>query len=686
MATNYPTSLDTGSTTLRTDITATTELDDVGFYHDEQHVNAHGAVIAVETKLGVGSSDASAAGAGTVLVHSGSGSTGWSAAATGVTSVGTLSSLTVSGDVTVDTDTLHVDSTNDRVGVGTTSPGAQLEIANTGAGQLYATADGFYVVQSKSQLDTLFLRSQGPVDISSDFDGGTSNDYIRFLTDNSTERMRITSDGNVGIGVTDPAGKLTLNHDNADGVVDFADGLLFTNNAGGGATEWTHAGIVSTGSSGFNGNLVFGTDGDSTQNTSGITERMRIDSSGKVGIGTTSPVAGVDIATTAGDTWTTSSWVSGLILNSGSALRWRTGTVLDWGMGATSDYFYVMSSTASDASSAATYRIIIDSSGHTFITNSVQTGQSTFTREPWAASTIALGNYGYVGTEGSYGLSLAWNWERGTDSGFHSLGVNSYTSAAAMHMRNDGIRFQYESSWGATAEPAIHTLMASTELLVYKDLRLYETSPILTLQDSNSTGASNAEILFRDQASTVLGRVAMNGNDDLSIRAETSASVMYFWAQGNWRFYMTSVQFLPYVDNAYDLGATGKRFDDVYATNGTIQTSDVRDKTDIVDIDYGLDFVNSLRPVTYRWDDRSGYVGTRTHMGFIAQEVETALGDDAATRAVWVDSPAGEYKNADTGEYEPGVERQSLRYEEMIAPMVKAIQELAARVEVLEVN
>ena len=126
MATNYPTSLDTGSTTLRTDITATTELDDVGFYHDEQHVNAHGAVIAVETKLGVGSSDASAAGAGTVLVHSGSGSTGWSAAATGVTSVGTLSSLTVSGDVTVDTDTLHVDSTNDRVGVGTTSPGAQL--------------------------------------------------------------------------------------------------------------------------------------------------------------------------------------------------------------------------------------------------------------------------------------------------------------------------------------------------------------------------------------------------------------------------------------------------------------------------------------------------------------------------------------------------------------------------------
>ena len=45
-----------------------------------------------------------------------------------LTSVGTLSSLTVSGNVTVDTNTLFVDATNDRVGVGTTSPTSRLHV------------------------------------------------------------------------------------------------------------------------------------------------------------------------------------------------------------------------------------------------------------------------------------------------------------------------------------------------------------------------------------------------------------------------------------------------------------------------------------------------------------------------------------------------------------------------------
>lgn len=46
-----------------------------------------------------------------------------------LTSVGTLSSLTVSGNVTVDTNTLFVDATNDRVGIGTTSPTSRLHIS-----------------------------------------------------------------------------------------------------------------------------------------------------------------------------------------------------------------------------------------------------------------------------------------------------------------------------------------------------------------------------------------------------------------------------------------------------------------------------------------------------------------------------------------------------------------------------
>ena len=52
------------------------------------------------------------------------------AAQTNITSVGTLGSLTVSGDVTVDTNSLKVDSTNNRVGILNASPDVSLDVGS----------------------------------------------------------------------------------------------------------------------------------------------------------------------------------------------------------------------------------------------------------------------------------------------------------------------------------------------------------------------------------------------------------------------------------------------------------------------------------------------------------------------------------------------------------------------------
>ncbi|WP_306252632.1 DUF2793 domain-containing protein [Parvularcula sp. IMCC14364] len=62
---------------------------------------------------------------------------------------------------------------------------------------------------------------------------------------------------------------------------------------------------------------------------------------------------------------------------------------------------------------------------------------------------------------------------------------------------------------------------------------------------------------------------------------------------------------LPQTDDVYDLGAAAQRWDDVYATNATIQTSDERLKKDVTDLPYGLALVNALRPVQFRWRDRT---------------------------------------------------------------------------------
>ena len=73
------------------------------------------------------------------------------AAQSGITSVGTLSSLTVSGDMTVDTDALHVDSTNTRVGIGTTSPGFKLQVN----GSFGATTKSFVIPHPTKEGKTL---------------------------------------------------------------------------------------------------------------------------------------------------------------------------------------------------------------------------------------------------------------------------------------------------------------------------------------------------------------------------------------------------------------------------------------------------------------------------------------------------------------------------------------------------
>ncbi len=152
----------------------------------------------------------------------------------------------------------------------------------------------------------------------------------------------------------------------------------------------------------------------------------------------------------------------------------------------------------------------------------------------------------------------------------------------------------------------------------------------------------------------------------------------------------------PVTDNVYDLGAVSFRWDDVRATNGTIITSDRNLKTQISGSDLGLDFINDLNPVKYQWLN-----GSRPHYGLIAQEVSSSL----SKSSVHTDNFAGYIENRmfvsasvsgsekdirDTDGWEmenftpiPNPEL-SLRYNEFISPMIKAIQELSSQVETLK--
>lgn len=131
-----------------------------------------------------------------------------------------------------------------------------------------------------------------------------------------------------------------------------------------------------------------------------------------------------------------------------------------------------------------------------------------------------------------------------------------------------------------------------------------------------------------------------------------------------------------------DLGTSGWLWGDIYAANGTINTSDRNRKTDIsYDMSRYEAIFDALKPANFKMiDGTSG----RTHTGFISQDIEDALAPCGLTSidfATFIKSPkVDEDGKVIEGEYVYG-----LRYDELIALMVAQIQSLKKRVADLEV-
>mgnify|MGYP003639944604 CR=1 FL=1 len=200
--------------------------------------------------------------------------------------------------------------TSTGLGIGTTSPQAALHVAgafNTNAPTGNGVLMGYY--NSSHGYIQLNGPSGGYIDFSTsgtDHKGrllydNTSN-FMRFDTSGS-ERMRILSSGNVGIGTTSPGERLTV-HSTATAIQ-----TLYTTNSGGGYTGYHNSTGGVKGFVGYGATLFTGLDinnfGLRSQSgmvfaTGGGNIRMYINSSGKIGIGTTSPQQMVHVVNTDG--------------------------------------------------------------------------------------------------------------------------------------------------------------------------------------------------------------------------------------------------------------------------------------------------------------------------------------------------------------------------------------------------
>jgi hypothetical protein len=233
---------------------------------------------------------------------------------------------------------------------------------------------------------------------------------------------------------------------------------------------------------------------------------------------------------------------------------------------------------------------------------------------------------------------------------------------------------------------------------------------------SNTTGNYNTVCGIGASTSTIASNVTSVGYAALGNNtASNNTAIGYGSLNGNTTF--TNVTGLG--ANAQVSASNQVRLGDTSVTtltsSGTASFSDIRDKSDIRDTVLGLDFVNSLRAVDYKWDYREDYKSempsplnldaseeekdaykiimdewlesckfsnlvhdgskkrTRYHHGLIAQEVKSVIEESGVDFGGFQDHTIG-----------GGDEVMTVTYTELIAPMIKAIQELTARINVLE--
>jgi hypothetical protein len=208
-----------------------------------------------------------------------------------VTGASNHANLSYTGTLTGGTGVVNIGSgqvykdASGNVGIGTSSPGLPFHVSTS------ATS---YVARFQNSNDSLaVINFKGSATGDFTVGAGANGENLVLLT-NNTERARIDSAGNVGIGTSSPiynlqVGSYGVNTDSTLALASTTTGTCSIRFGDGGSGTEANAGRIQYDHT--SNSMTFSTT---------ATERMRIDSSGNVGVGTTNPGATVHVGGTSG--------------------------------------------------------------------------------------------------------------------------------------------------------------------------------------------------------------------------------------------------------------------------------------------------------------------------------------------------------------------------------------------------
>jgi hypothetical protein len=428
----------------------------------------------------------------------------------------------------------------------------------------------------------------------------------------------LQSNGNVGIGTSSPSRILHVENngladlllrDTSTYSVGTGPAVIFQgNDSGGTITQFGAIYGVSNGSN--SGELTF-----ETRNSGSSAERMRIDSSGNVGIGTSSPDQLLHISASSNPTIRIEN------TDTTASVNQTIGKIEFEGQDASTNASGVRAEIEAEYGGVGgTSRLIFKTTNESSTTLSNSIFLSYNTQAFYTGNTERM---------------------RIDSNGNLLVGKTSADNTTA------GMTF-YGSSPGAFS--AVRALAVTG---IFN--RLSNDGDILEFRKDGTTVGS----ILNDGTAAYFNSTADGG-------LARAGTVYFKWS---------SAQFYPNVDDSSDLGIVSRRFDDIYATNATIQTSDANEKQDIESLSDAEQRVavaakGLLRK--FRWKSAVEEKGddARIHFGIIAQDLQAAFeveGLDAGRYAMFIHST---WTDEETGEERS---RMGVRYSELLAFIIAAL-------------